>query len=190
MEPSSGFLFIARSLKWDRDGGLIAYACVCVCNWNETKGKLHKLPERSLVFSTIYNSLFILKNKFLVLEWPTVFRFNWLLKLENFNQLIYELPKYANFFYWIEQLFDFEITRVTFWAIWRLSVNFKAIALQANQVWPMIGSSGEPHKHFGEKVAVMSHLSGRGEIFDRPIGQNAQRNLIFGGCATGQNWFN
>ena len=36
--------------------------CVCVCNWNETKGKLHKLPERSLVFSTIYKSFFF-KNK-------------------------------------------------------------------------------------------------------------------------------
>ena len=46
------------------------------------------------------------------------------------------------------------ITRVTFWAIWRLSVNFKAIALQANQVsddWQVLVSR---RNIGGEKVAV------------------------------------
>ena len=84
------------------------------------------------------------------MEWPTIIS----MKLEILISWFMKRQKICKFCILERNFFLAGITRVTFWAIWRLSVNFKAIALQANQVsddWQVLVSR---RNIGGEKVAV------------------------------------
>ena len=141
--------------------------CVCVCA-TETKRKVNYTNYlNDLLFSPRFINLFF-KTKKIKLK---VSRFgvadNNFDEIRNFNQLIYEAPKNMQILYIGEEfLFGGNYTgdilgHLT--AVGQFQGN--CITSQSGLGW--LAGLGEPPKHWrGESGCVMSHLSGRGEIFD------------------------